>query len=166
MNSKTLLTSICCLDKLELYKREKPYEMRFYPPGNFPRKNLHISTYHDIPVEDVRNQEKDLSIDKNGFRLMQINVSMNLEDFSSREAIRSQYLPQVAKSLKECLGASRVQVHDYLVSPIDPMLDVILLNHVFRYARVMNHSPYQLGNRMIGSSQQLSFTLVITTSIQ
>lgn len=116
MNDQVLLTSICCLDRLELYQREKPFEMRFYPPGDFPRKNLHISKYHSIPVEDVRGREKSLSIDKNGCIVMELDDPMSVEDFSDREAIRSRYLPKVAEGLKEYLGASRVQIHDYLVS--------------------------------------------------
>ena len=115
MEGPALLTSVCCLDRLELYRKEKPYEMRFHPPGDFPRKNLHISKYYDIPVEDVRGREKDLSIDKNGFAVMELDASMSSEDFGDREAITSRYLSKVAERLKECLGASRVQVHDYLV---------------------------------------------------
>jgi len=115
MNDQVLLTSICCLDRLELYQKEKPYEMRFYPPGDFPRKNLHISTYHGIPVEDIRSRKESLSISKNGSMVMELDSQMSPEDFSDREAIESQYLPKVAEGLKKCLGASRVQIHDYLV---------------------------------------------------
>jgi hypothetical protein len=117
MKEQNLVTSICCLDRLELYQWEKPYEMRFIPPNGFPRKNLHISKYEGIPVKDVRGVEKTLSIEKNGFVVMELEAPMTLEDFSDREAIRSRYLPKVAESLKECLGASRVQVHDYVVFP-------------------------------------------------
>ncbi|MCJ1357709.1 MAG: hypothetical protein MMC33_007705 [Icmadophila ericetorum] len=119
MGDQCLLTSICCLDRLELYRREKPYELRFYPPNGFPRKNLHISKYQGILVEDVRGRENSLSIDKNGFVVMKLDAAMNVEDFGDREAIISQYLPKVAEGLKESLGASRVQVHDYLVRKSD-----------------------------------------------
>lgn len=90
--------------------------MRFNPPGDFPRKNLEISKYENIPVEDVRGHEKDLSFGKNGFVVMELDVPMDVEDFSSKEAIISQYLPKVAEGVKERLGATRVQIHDYLVS--------------------------------------------------
>ncbi|TAQ91340.1 hypothetical protein B7494_g309 [Chlorociboria aeruginascens] len=114
MDDQVLLTSICCLDRHELYQTEKPYELRFHPPGNFPRKNLHISEYHGIPVEDVRGREKSLSFSKNGFVVMELDDQMSPEDFNDAEAIKSQYLPKVAQELKIHLGASRVQVHDYL----------------------------------------------------
>jgi DNA-binding transcriptional MerR regulator len=117
MKDQILLTSIHCLDRLELYRKEKPYEMRFYPPCDFPRKNIHISKYHGIPVEDIRARKESLSINKNGFMVMELDGQMSPEDFSDREAIASQYLPKVAEELKKCLGASRVQIHDYLVSP-------------------------------------------------
>lgn len=115
MHGPNLLTSICCLDKIELYEREKPYEMRFNPPGDFPRKNLQISKHENILVEDIRGHEKDLSFEKNGFTVMELDTPLGAEDFDDREIIISQYLPKVAESLKHCLGATRVQVHDYLV---------------------------------------------------
>jgi len=115
MSQQIQLTSVCCLDRLELYKKEKPYEMRFYPPGDFPRKNLQISKYHNIQVEDVRGREQELSLEKNGFVVMGLDTGMSAEDFSDRQSIRSRYLPKVAEGLRKCLGASRVQVHDYLV---------------------------------------------------
>lgn len=89
--------------------------MRFNPPGDFPRKNLQISKHDNIPVEDVRGHEEDLSLDKNGFTVIKLETSLSKEDFDHRETIISQYLPEVADRLKQCLGASRIQVHDFLV---------------------------------------------------
>ena len=115
MIRSALLTSVCCLDKIELYQREKPFEMRFNPPGDFPRKNLEISKYEDVPVEDVRGNEKDLSLKNNGFIVMELDVPIDVEDFGSRDAIISQYLPLIAEGLQDRLGATRAQIHDYLV---------------------------------------------------
>ena len=115
MEDPILLTSVCCLDKLERYKKEKPYEIRFVPPNNFPRRNSQISVHRNIKVEDVRGKEGNLSIDGNGFIVMNLTPSMSAEDFEDTKAIESQYLPEVAEALKERLGAYRVQVHDYLV---------------------------------------------------
>ncbi|RHZ70336.1 hypothetical protein CDV55_108201 [Aspergillus turcosus] len=108
-------TSICCLDKLELYRREKPYEIRFAVPDDFPRTNLQISVYDHIRVEDVRGHENELSIKENGFAVMELDVPMSPEDFSEPQLIQSKYLPPLAEKLKNFLGASRVQVHDYVV---------------------------------------------------
>jgi hypothetical protein len=109
-------TSICCLDKLEIYKHEKPYELRFHHDGDFPRTNLKVSIHDHIPVEDVRGYEKELSLEKNGFCVMELGVSLTADDFSDTNLIESEYLPQVAEALKARVGASRVQVHDYVVS--------------------------------------------------
>ncbi|KAJ6186406.1 hypothetical protein N7519_007707 [Penicillium mononematosum] len=113
MSEQSLATSICCLDRLDLYRREKPYELRFDPPNEFPRKNLQISQHHDIRVEDIRNRKGDLSIEKNGFVVMDLEDIMSAEKFGHGDAVESRYLPQVAESLKERLGATRVQIHDY-----------------------------------------------------
>lgn len=115
MTRKDVTTSVCCLDKLELYNTVKPYELRFFPPSDFPRTNLKYTKYEGIEVEDMRGREDELSVEKNGYTLMKIDVPMEAEDFSDRDKLRSIYLPLVAERLKEHLGASRVQVHDYLV---------------------------------------------------
>ena len=136
MHGPALFTSVCCLDKNELYQREKPYEMRFNPPGDFPRKNLEVSKHDNIPVEDVRGYEKDLSFERNGFIVMELDIPMDIEDFGSREAIVSQYLPKVAEELKDRLGATRVQVHDYLVSYLQTYVDVQEVGWLIRSFKV------------------------------
>ncbi|TPX13842.1 uncharacterized protein E0L32_005786 [Thyridium curvatum] len=89
--------------------------MRFIPPGDFPRKNLQITKHDGVHVDDVRGHEDALSFEKNGFFLMKLDELMQIEDFDRMDLITSVYLPQVAECLKKRLGASRVQVHDYLV---------------------------------------------------
>ena len=164
MSCSALLTSICYLDKIELYQREKPYEMRFNPPGDSPRKNLQISKYENIPVEDVRGHEKDLSFSKTGFIVMELDVPMDMEDFDDREAIISQYLPRIAEGLKDRLGATRVQVHDYLVGSFAKSTSiskvVVRLTWIPRSAKVTSHSPYRPVSHTTGSSQQPSCILV------
>ncbi|OAA75143.1 hypothetical protein LEL_07131 [Akanthomyces lecanii RCEF 1005] len=46
---------------------------------------------------------------------MEVEELMSAEDFDDDATIRARYLPQIAEELKICLGASRVQIHDYLV---------------------------------------------------
>jgi len=112
-------TYVGCLDRLDLYKEEKPYELRFQYPGNFPFTNMHISAPHNITVEDLRGQESELSIEKNGFVLMDLDVPLLPEDFSDSQLIESRYLPPLSEFLKKRLGASRVQVYDYVLRKSD-----------------------------------------------
>lgn len=119
MDGQQLLTSICCLDRLELFKTEKPYEIVFKAPGNFPRTNMSTSRHHGIPVHDIRGRQDNFSITRNGFYIMNLESEMTADDFDDEAAIKSIYLPQVAETLKQSLGASRVQVHDYMVSILD-----------------------------------------------
>ncbi|CAH0056956.1 unnamed protein product [Clonostachys solani] len=115
MNSSALMTSVSCLDRLDLYKKEKPFELRFPAPTGFPQKNMVISEYDGIEVKDVRGSEDQLSIEKNGFLVMKLDHDFDTMDFDNKEIIKSKYLPIVAESLKSRLGASRVLVHDFLV---------------------------------------------------
>lgn len=158
MASPALSTSICCVDKLDLYKTEKPYEMRFNPPGDFPRKNLQITKYFDISVADIRGHEDSLSIDRNGFRIMEVEELMSAEDFDDDATIRARYLPQIAEELKICLGASRVQIHDYLVcsGTYTCVLEVLRLK-VSRSEKVTSSSPSQRESLMHGSNLQPCF---------
>lgn len=68
----------------------------------------------------MRGHEEELSLEKNGSIVMELDAKMNVDEFGDREAIRQKYLPQVAEKLKERLGASRVQIHDYLVQKSSP----------------------------------------------
>ncbi|CAI6099913.1 unnamed protein product [Clonostachys chloroleuca] len=115
MSDPVLTTTVSCLDRLDIYKRDKPFELRFPAPEGFPQKNMVVSEYTDVKVHDVRGQENQLSLEKNGFFVMKLHQTLEPADFDSTETIRSKYLPQVAEMLKSRLGASRVIVHDYLV---------------------------------------------------
>lgn len=108
-------TYVGCLDRLDIYKKEKPYELRFQYSGDFPFTNTQISAHHDIAVEDVRGHEKGLSLEKNGFAMMELDIPLLPNDFNDPQIVETKYLPPLSESLKELLGASRVQVYDYVV---------------------------------------------------
>lgn len=105
------------LERSDLYKTEKPYELRFVPNGDFPRENLVKKRHDDIEVEDVRGWEEQLKIGRNGFELMPLDAPMLPHEYDDKEAVERRYLPLVAKQLTNLLGASRIQIHDYLVHP-------------------------------------------------
>ncbi|KAG8629104.1 hypothetical protein KVT40_002969 [Elsinoe batatas] len=118
MGTHAIRTYIGCLDKLNLYQKEKPYEFRFTTEGEGPRKNLHVSD-HEIIVEDVRPQKDMLSLDRNGFLVLDIDVDMLPDEFSDRDTIISNYIPYIADAVQRRLAAKHVQVHDYLVRKSD-----------------------------------------------
>jgi hypothetical protein len=114
--TQTQEISVYYLDRLERYKTEKPYEIRFDVPADFPTRNSVMSKYEGIKAEDIRGREAEFSVERNGFDVLHLDVPISYEDFADRETLISAYFPRVAAAVKDRLGASRVQVHDWLVS--------------------------------------------------
>lgn len=119
MPAHNLTTSVFCLERLEMYAKHKPFEVRVERPGNAaelgPQTNLRAKEYDNIVIEDIRPWKSSLSLERNGFFVLDIDVNMTPEEFEDKRAIEERYLPVVARTLCQRLGARRIQIHDYLV---------------------------------------------------
>ncbi|KAF1344240.1 hypothetical protein BDV97DRAFT_364146 [Delphinella strobiligena] len=107
-------TQVYFLKKLSLYETEKPYSLRFTPPEGFPRANVALES-HNIPVHDIRSSKDELSLEKNGLAIMDLDTRMKYEDFDNEQAIREVYLREVSEALQGYLGASHVQIFEHTV---------------------------------------------------
>lgn len=113
-----VLTSFYFLPKDPLWEKEKPYTLKFQPAEKFPGTNGARVEVDNILVEDIRGRESSFSIEKNGFAVMPLkNIGMKYEDFHDDQKVESVYLRNLAAELKVFLGASRVQIFDFVVSP-------------------------------------------------
>lgn len=111
----SIISSISFLSSVNrTFDTEKPYSLKFPPPDGLPKTNIR-SHSHDQHIEDVRGQEERFSLGKNGFAIIQLQSRIQYEDFSDDSKIVDQYLPQVAETLREMFGASRVQIFEHLV---------------------------------------------------
>lgn len=114
--TKDLTTSFHFLCRNDLWKREKPYSLKFIPKADFPKNNGQRAQKDGILVEDIRGRESNFSFEKNGFAIMRIDDSrMTYSDFDNPDIINAIYLKQIAHGLQELLGAERVQIFDCLV---------------------------------------------------
>jgi hypothetical protein len=93
---------------------EKPYSLRYEPPGDFPRTNF-ISVAHDQLIEDVRGRESDFSVHRQGFGILKIDPQMEYHDYDDKAKVETVYFKQVAESVQTLLGASRVQIFEHVV---------------------------------------------------
>lgn len=98
-----------------LWEREKPYLLKFKPTVDFPKTNISMVKLDGIQIEDTRGKEHNLSLERNGFAIMNLDIAMSPELFDDHETVQSAFLPEAAEALKSFLGASRVQVFDYVV---------------------------------------------------
>ena len=82
------------------------------PPPGVPRWNG-IDDPHDMRIEDARGREAEFTLDRNGFTLIKAPTAVS--DFYAEDQIKQVYYPEVARLLRETLGASRVFVFDHNV---------------------------------------------------
>lgn len=112
----TLQGSMYFLERLSLYNTEKPYELRYTPAPDQPKTNMKLEKADCLTMTNIRGREDDFSFRNNGFALVHLDSKMRPEDFEVRSKVIKQYLPIVADTVKEILGAQRVQIFDYVVS--------------------------------------------------
>lgn len=114
--TKDITSSFYFLPQDAKWQKEKPYTLKFTPVQEFDIVNGDRVEQSNILVEDIRGREETLSLEKNGFAVMPLNVpDMPHEDYFDDDKVISVYLKTVAEQLKEFLHAERVQVFDYLV---------------------------------------------------
>lgn len=116
--------SIHFLQRLPLYKEEKPYTIRYTLPedSQIPRTNSQHEEIHGIPIQDIRGHEGEFTLSQNGFVITRLDGmdGMGYDDFTREDFIIEVYLPAVARKLREILGAKHVQVYEHTVcfSPV------------------------------------------------
>jgi hypothetical protein len=115
MSSPFVSTTVNFLAADELYQHEKPYILKFDPPLDFPRTNHKIEK-RDLCIKDIRGQEQDFSLPKNGFALMPLNTKLSYDDFDDDTKVTTVHFKEVAEGLQKLLGAFRVQIFEHLVS--------------------------------------------------
>lgn len=109
-------SSMYFLKRDELYARDKVYELKYEPHNGLPKNNMITERREAIIIEDVRKKKDSLCFHQNGFEVLNIDCDLRPEDFDDQEKVVNCYMQTVAHKLKEKLGASRVQVIDYVVS--------------------------------------------------
>jgi hypothetical protein len=108
-------SNIHFLAKDNVYKKEKPYTLRYPSEDELPQTNFNPEKHENITIHDLRGQESSFSYEKNGFTVMQLNSQMAYADFGSREMIKTLFLKEVGAMLRSVLGASIVQALEYIV---------------------------------------------------
>lgn len=70
----------------------------------------------EVIVEDFRALKGDLSMDRDGFLLEDLEASMTYEDFFNEDVLKERYVSDVKRTIQELCGARAVYIHECVVS--------------------------------------------------
>jgi len=117
-------TSMHFLQRSDLYSTVKPYSLRFEPPEGFERSNIKLERREDLKIEDARPIIKDFSLEKEGFKIVNMESKMAYDDFEDDTKLVQVYLSEIANTLRELLGAAHVQIFEHTVRKRHPEFPV------------------------------------------
>ncbi|MDX2270352.1 MAG: CmcJ/NvfI family oxidoreductase [Cyanobacteriota bacterium] len=95
---------------------EKPFNYTYEPPAGIPRFNGKFAT-HRIRIHNARHRIGDLSLDQQGFRLVEHYSKVN--NFYDEAEVRGVYYPEAERLLQAVTGGTQVIVFDHNVRNIE-----------------------------------------------
>lgn len=95
---------------------ERRYSYQYEPPAGVPPQNG-VDEPHVVTIRDARPLAVDLSLDEEGFELLQVPTAF--ASFNDPDAIRSAYYAEVERLLARATGAERVFAFDHNVRNAD-----------------------------------------------
>lgn len=91
---------------------EKPHTYTYDPPEKVAKTNI-VNDPHSVPVFDMRPIAPDLSLDTQGFVL--VDAPTQVRDFYDESQLQATYYPEAEQLVKQATGASRVVVFDHTI---------------------------------------------------
>jgi len=91
---------------------DKPRSLEYEPPPGVSNTTA-VYREHTVDIRDVRPVAAALSLEHEGFQLLDAPTSVT--DFADEDAIRTRYYSEAISLLKEQTGASRVVVFDHTI---------------------------------------------------
>jgi hypothetical protein len=91
---------------------EKPHTYTYDPPDGVPKTNI-VNEPHTIPIFDMRPVADGLTLDVQGFAL--VDAPTAVTDFYDETQLAATYYPEAEELVKEATGAKRVVVFDHTI---------------------------------------------------
>jgi hypothetical protein len=91
---------------------EKPHTYAYDPPDGGPRSNI-VNEPHTVPIFDMRPVADGLTLDGQGFAL--VDAPSVVTDFYDEAQLAERYYPEAEALVKRATGASRVVVFDHTI---------------------------------------------------
>lgn len=117
MASRDFQVKLSFLQWQKLYEWEKPFQIFINIPEDAEDQRDTNLVFEQVPVavHDIRGLSEDFSLDANAFMYRQ--HATKITDFTSRETIEQEYLPEIEQLLKHVVeGADRIFFFDWRVS--------------------------------------------------
>lgn len=102
----------------DLYNSETPFQILIEIPSDAPEQRKTNLVFAPGPPEIVRDirAENDVSLDKNGFALMEHQVSLDGQDWYDVQKVEGVYLPECEQLIRKRMdGVDRVHFYDWRV---------------------------------------------------
>jgi len=103
------------IDRGSWPQSDRPYELLYAPDGDIPRCNFSLIEHDNVPIHDLRPEKGQLSLDREGYMVVDLESSLDYDDFYDEEKLKRTYLNELKHMLRECLGARAVFVHECVV---------------------------------------------------
>ena len=91
---------------------DKPHSYTYDPPEGVAKTNI-VPEAHTVPVFDMRPIADGLSLDVQGFALVEAPTAVT--DFYDEAQLRGRFYPEAEALVKRATGASRVVVFDHTI---------------------------------------------------
>jgi len=95
--------TIYYLDRLELYKSQKPYMCTFDPTILGGPKTNHKYVERTVQIHNARPFKDSIKLDVNGFQFESLRTTMTNEDFDNDSIVQQKYYPEVIALMKRLL---------------------------------------------------------------
>ncbi|KAI0147059.1 hypothetical protein GGR57DRAFT_264726 [Xylariaceae sp. FL1272] len=94
---------------------EKLYELEYLPNDGLAERNYQTHQVDGIPIRDMRPLKGKLSLDREGFMILDLPSHMMYEDFLDEAKLREVYAEELRTCLLKALGASAVFIHECVI---------------------------------------------------
>lgn len=98
-----------------LHNTHRPYELLYQTERLLPGCN-YDEIEHQVELEDFRPLKGKLSLDREGFLLVDLDSAMKYEDFFDQDTLKEKYMAEVKYLIISVFRARSVYFHECVVS--------------------------------------------------
>jgi hypothetical protein len=113
-SKKSITANMIFLARDPLLETNKPYELLYDKP-DMPRGCNFDEVTESVPLEDFRPLKGKLSLDRDGFVLVDLPHSIPYDDYFDEDALREGFVSDAKRILLEVCGARAVYIHECVV---------------------------------------------------
>lgn len=128
--TKTIEASIYYLQKLDLYKKEKPFMLTFDPSNLGGSRSNHEFVATSVNLINAQPIRSSFQLDVNGYEFHTWPIRMESAAFDNDTIVKDRYYPEVVERVKALRpGAVEVIILTHLVAFNQSKLELPLLNY-------------------------------------